>query len=220
MEVQAAEYGTRPCYGELATILLVGILHIVVELAYSGSAAITYNIAVSIAFLAYLIWRIRQTPGVLRAWGFRTDNLKAATLAQLRFVAVGILALIAFAFVTKSPGLPRTFWLTVALYPVWGIAQQFALQNLIARNIAGLLSRPLVIAVVAALLFAISHYPRLELVALTFLAGIFFTIIYRKYPNLWVVGTAHGLLGSMAFYIVLQEDPGAAIVGFLVGLRG
>jgi len=220
MQAQVAEYGTRPCYGELAAILLVGLLHIVVELVYSAGAAIAYNIAVSIAFLAYLIWRIRRTPGVVRAWGFRTDNVKAATVAQLHFVAVGILALIAYAFVTKSPGLPRTFWLTVALYPVWGIAQQFALQNLIARNVAGLLSRPLVIALVAASLFAISHYPRLGLVALTFLAGIFFTLVYRKYPNLWVVGTAHGLLGSMAFYIVLQEDPGAVIIGFLMGFRG
>jgi hypothetical protein len=32
-----------------------------------------------------------------------------------------------------------------------------------------------------------------------------------------VVGTAHGLLGSMAFYIVLREDPGAVILDFLVG---
>ena len=105
----------------------------------------------------------------------------------------------------------------MALYPVWGIAQQFALQNLIANNLSGFISKPLGIAVLAATLFALSHYPRLELVALTFVAGVFFTLIYRKNPNLWAVGIAHGLLGSMAFYIVLQEDPGAVIIGFLMG---
>ncbi len=210
-------YGSRPCYGELAAILLVGLGHIIIELGYSRTAATFYNIAVSIAFLGYLIWRTRRTPGVFRAWGFRTDNLIPAALAQLRFLAVGVVTLIGFALVAESPGLPKTFWLTVALYPVWGIAQQFALQNLIANNITGVLSRPIAIALVAALLFAVSHYPRLELAALTFVAGIFFTLIYRKLPNLWAVGTAHGLLGSMTFYIVLQEDPGAVIIDFLIG---
>jgi membrane protease YdiL (CAAX protease family) len=154
---------------------------------------------------------------VLRVWGFRTDNFREAALAQLRFLAVGIVVLLAYAVVTASPGLPSTFWLTVALYPLWGIAQQFALQNLIANNLTAFISKPFGIAVAAASLFALSHYPRLELVTLTFVAGIFFTLIYRKYPNLWAVGIAHGLLGSMAFYIVLEEDPGAVIIGFLTG---
>lgn len=215
--MQNDEYASRPCYGELFAILFAGLAHILIELGLSGYAASAYNVAVSIAFLVYLAWRIRRTPGVLRVWGFRTDNFRAASLAQLRFLAVGVVVLIAYAVVTASPGLPRTFWLTVALYPVWGIAQQFALQNLIANNLSALISKPLGIAVAAASLFAMSHYPRLELVGLTFVAGIFFTLIYRKYPNLWAVGIAHGLLGSMAFYIVLEEDPGAVIIGFLTG---
>jgi hypothetical protein len=210
------EYGSRPCYGELAAILLAGLGHILVELGFSGPAATFYNIAVSLSFLGYLVWRIRRTPSVFRVWGFRSDNLIPAAIAQLRFLAVAVGVLIALALFTELPGLPRTFWFTVALYPVWGIAQQFALQNLIANNITGMLSRPIAIVLVAALLFAISHYPRLELVALTFLAGTFFTLIYRKQPNLWAVGTAHGLLGSMTFYIVLQEDPGAVIINFLM----
>lgn len=209
------EYGGSPCYGELVAITLAGLAHIIVELGLSKVAATAYNVGVSMVFLAYLIWRIRRSPAALRVWGFRADNLVPAMLAQCAFVTIGFVVLVGLAVFTDLPGLPRTFWLTVALYPVWGIAQQFALQNLIARNIAGLLSGPLAIAAVAALLFAISHYPRLELVALTFVAGIIFTLIYRRFPNLWAVGTAHGLLGSMAFYIVLEEDPGAVIIDFL-----
>jgi len=117
---------------------------------------------------------------------------------------------------TNSPGLPRTFWLTIALYPIWGIAQQFALQNLIANNLVGVIANRISIALLAALIFALSHYPRLELIALSLAAGFFFTLIYRKFPNLWAVGTAHGLLGSMALYIVLREDPGAEIVKIFV----
>ena len=107
--------------------------------------------------------------------------------------------------------------MTVALYPVWGVAQQFALQNLIAKNLSYVLQSHLGLAVGASALFGVSHYPRLELVALTFVGGIFFTLVYRKFPNLWAVGIAHGVLGSLVVYIVLKEDPGTVILGYLTG---
>ena len=52
---------------------------------------------------------------------------------------------------------------------------------------------------------------------LTLLSGFFFTLIYRRLPNLWAVGIMHGILGSMAVHFVLGKDPGAAIWGFLTG---
>lgn len=205
-------YGSRPCYAELVAILAVGLGHIVLELSFSGTEATIYNVTVSLAFLGYLGWRLHKTQGVLRIWGFRGDNLWPALRAHLPFLGAGVLALAVFSLLTGAGGLPATFWLTVVLYPVWGIAQQFALQNLIANNLAGPLQTPISIAAAAALLFAASHYPRMELVVLTFVAGIFFTLAYRRHPNIWVVGTAHGLLGSMAFYVVLGEDPGGLII--------
>ena len=211
------EYGSRPCYGELVAIVLVGLVHILVEIGFSERLATACNVAVSIAFLGYLLWRIRRTIGVLRTWGLRRDNFWSAGLAQLRFMVVGVLAVIAVAAATKSLSLPVTFWLTVILYPAWGIAQQFALQNLIANNLTQMLTTPVALAVGSAALFAISHYPKMELVALTFVGGIFFTLIYRRNPNLWAVGIAHGVLGSLAFYLILQEDPGAAILTYLSG---
>jgi len=93
--------------------------------------------------------------------------------------ALGALVLIAYGAAAGSLSLPKTFWLTLALYPAWGIVQQFALQNLIARNLAGILRSPLGLASAAELLFGASHYPRLDLVALTLAAGVFFTLIYR-----------------------------------------
>jgi len=47
---------------------------------------------------------------------------------------------------------------------------------------------------------------------------LFFTPIYRRFPNLWAVGLAHGLLGALAFYLVLGEDPGADILQHLKNL--
>ena len=207
----------RPRYGELVAVLLAGLGHVIVEIGSSELVARGYNAVVSIAFVAYVAWRIPRTPGVLRTWGLRRDNFFPALRAHLGFVAVGASGLIVFAGIAGSLALPHTFWVTLALYPVWGLAQQFALQNLIARNLSAVLTAPAGLAIAAATLFALSHYPRLELVALTFVAGVVFTLIYRRYPNLWAVGIAHGTLGSLAVYLVLGEDPGAAIVAYLAG---
>ena len=94
--MQVDRYASRPCYGELFAILLAGLVHILVEVRFSDAFARAYNAGVSIAFVVYLVWRIRRTPGVLRIWGFRRDNFWPALRAQAWFVAVGVLAVLNF----------------------------------------------------------------------------------------------------------------------------
>jgi len=205
-------YGRRPSYSELLAVIAAGALHVVCELTISAFAGRVVNGVLVFAFAGYLIWRVSRDPVTLRRWGFRRDNLAPALIAHLGFALAGSLTLFAIGSIRGSLALPATFLVTLALYPLWGLAQQFALQNLIARNLAELRGS-LPIALLASLLFAASHFPRWELVALTFAAGVPFTLIYRRFPNLWAVGLAHGILGSLAFYLVLGEDPGAMILG-------
>ncbi len=206
--------------GELVAIVLAGTGHVLAELLVSPATGNLYNIGVSIAFVGYLGWKVRRTPGILRTWGMRRDNFGLAIRTQLLFGLVGAGVLIGVGAALGPLSLPWTFWGTLCLYPIWGVAQQFALQNLLARNIAGFMSGPAAVAVVSSALFGVSHYPRLELVVLTFVGGIFFTLIYRKFPNLWAVGIVHGILGSLAMYLVLKEDPLMMLLTYLSGLRG
>ena len=210
-------YATGPCYPELVAVVLAGLFHVVTEIVFSGAVARAYNFVVAGGFFVYLVWRARRSDGALRAWGMRTDNFGTALRAQLAFGVIGGLGLIGYGVLTDSLRFPPTFWLTLALYPIWGTAQQFALQSLLGRNLAGFLRRPVAVAVVASVLFAAAHYPQIELVVLTAAAGIPLTWIYRRHPNLWAVGIVHAILGSLAVYIVLGMDPGAAIVEFLTG---
>jgi membrane protease YdiL (CAAX protease family) len=218
---ETSAYGRAPCYPELIAIVAAGAGHVALELSVSATVARVYNVIVPVAAIAYLVWRFRRTEGVARVWGMRLDNFGRALSAHAAFGVAGAIVLLVYGAFAGTARLPATFWLTLGLYPVWGIAQQFALQNLIARNLTDLaqgpVTGPAVTALVAATLFAASHYPRIELVVLTFAAGIVFTLIYRRLPNLWAVGIVHGLLGSLAYYVVLGEDPGAVIVRFLSG---
>ena len=55
--------------------------------------------------------------------------------------------------------------------------------------------------------------------ALTLVAGLAFTWIYETYGNLWAVGIVHGLLGALAYYAVLGQNPGAELLGILGRIR-
>ena len=202
-------YTRSPCYPELAAIGLAGLVHIGLEVGISERAGLWFSAAAAMAFVGYLVWRARGGSAVRHMWGMRRDNFWSALRAQLVFGACGATVMIAYAATVGAVTLPWGFWLTLVLYPVWGTIQQFALQNLIARNVIGFVSHP--IAVAAAVLFATSHIPRWPLVALTLVSGFFFTLIYRRRPNLWAVGIVHGVLGSLAVYLVSGEDPGAVI---------
>lgn len=205
----------RPNAAQLIAVVLAGTLHVTSELFVSPFAARVVNGLLVAAFAIWVAWRVRRGGSeTLRGWGLRTDNFWPALGAQMAFAVASALFLAAIGVVLGTLSLPPTFLLTLAVYPLWGLAQQFALQNLIAGNLPERLGS-LGIALVAATLFAASHFPRWELMTLTFLGGVPFTLLYRRFPNLWAVALAHGLLGSLAFYLVLGEDPGTMILNAL-----
>lgn len=196
-------------------VVVAGALHVAAELFFSEAVALWVSAALVVGFLVHLGVRAGRHPGMLRAWGMRMDNFGDTIGPHLLFAAVGSAIVLWIGSTVGTISFPHTFWLTLLLYPIWGTAQQFALQNLLARNVYAFTPNILLVSIVASVLFGASHYPRLWLVALTAGAGFPFTIMYRRFPNLWAIGIAHGILGSLAVYAVLGEDPGAAILSTL-----
>ena len=208
---------SQPCYGELIAIIVAGGLHIATEATVSTTSARIFNLAVAIAFLIYIIWRASSARHILRIWGMQLTNFWPALKLQLVFGLPAMAFLVAYGNYSNLFPPPKTFWLAVILYPVWGIAQQFALQNLLARNLQTCVRPRAVRALLAAGLFGFAHVPLIPIVVLTFVGGFFLTWIYEHRPNLWAAGCVHGVLGAMAFYFVLGKDPGAQIWKFLCG---
>lgn len=208
---------SRPCYGELIAIIVAGGLHIVAEVAVSTTSARLFNLGVAIAFLIYIVWRAGSSRHVLHIWGMQWTNFWPALKLQLAFGLPAVAFLVAYGIYSNSFPPPQTFWLAVILYPVWGIAQQFALQNLLARNLQTFVRPRAVRALLAAGLFGLAHMPLIPIVVLTFFGGFFLTWIYERRPNLWAAGCVHGVLGAMAFYFVLGKDPGARVWEILFG---
>ena len=137
-----------PSKVELALVILTGVGRAAVEVAARGLKGDIgplnqpqnyYNLAACVLWGSYLVWRMVRTPGILREWGFRTGGFAAAFGAAILFAAVAVVPLLLYGrFMGRLP-LPRTFWLVLALYPLWGLAQQFALQDMVARNLRALI---------------------------------------------------------------------------------
>lgn len=177
--------------------------------------------------------RIAFIPLVITAWTLfiwkfaKTDRnfFKNAGLGLLGFKATALLCLV---FIIVSASLmfgyvklqhynianPNMF-IAMLLYPIWGIVQQFIVMNFVLNDLQKFKLNKFLIILVSALAFGLIHLPDVKLFAATFVAGLVFSAIYIKHQNLWPLGITHGLLASMLYYWVLNQDPIQQIINTL-----
>jgi len=211
----------QPNYYELLFLILTGVFHIIVELTWGGtkeesfnfgSIEYLYNASAVMLWSIYLIWRMKKMKGILKLWGFRSDNFISAMRPCSIFAILAMIILFIYGWVAGYLPMPSSFWIILILYPIWGIAQQFALQVLIGRNLQYIIKSLPIRVIIIASLFSASHFPNFCLMALGFPLGIATTIIYNRHPNLWAIGIIHGILGALAYYLVLGQDPTTEIL--------
>jgi hypothetical protein len=196
---------------EVLALLLTGTLHVIFETFLH--AKIFFVPVAAALWLAYLGRRIAREEGVLREWGFRRDNLgEACRLAAL----VGLPCLVFLCILSVALGnrlLQPSLVPLLLLYPIWGLAQQFLLQALLAANVRRLSGSAALATALAAVLFGLVHVPDWTLCGLTCGLALLIVPLYCRVPNLWPLGVLHGWLGSITYIGVLGADPWAAFLG-------
>lgn len=203
---------------EFAAAIITGAGHVAIELTMrdrvfaSISAQYIFNIVAAALWSVYILWRAAKTPSFLMEAGFRREGFLDTFRVGTPVAASLLLLPAGYAFIMGRLALPPAFWITIGLYPLWGIAQQFALQVLVTTPLKGIVPDIRWRVAASAALFSASHYPNTELVGLTLVAGVLFTALYENYRNLWAVGILHGIMGSAAYYWVLGDDPGMAVL--------
>jgi len=171
-----------------------------------------------ISWASYIIYRNRTKTGIIKYWGFRTDNFKTVLRKVLPF---GLFSLIAFICIGLYQDTINITWHIIPiliLYPIWGIIQQFLLIALTAGNMQDLKGQNLnkgIIILFSALLFASVHYPFVWLIIGTFILALFYGLIYLSERNIFVLGLFHGWLGGLFYYTVLDRDPFLEMFGKL-----
>jgi hypothetical protein len=153
-----------------------------------------------------------------RDLGFRLDNFLSSAKFVFSIVIPAALVIILVGWLTGlfharpiiGHLVPR-----LVLLPLMGIAQQYALLGFYYRRFDGVLpGGPLPILATAGL-FSFFHLPNPFLMVATFVAGVMACYFYRKAPNLYVIGLAHGLMSA----VVESSLHGLTTVGMKVGLR-
>jgi hypothetical protein len=160
-----------------------------------------------IAAGAYVIYVIRRRPHSWRELGFRRDTLVSGLLPISLCTALAAAALVAFAAAKHRLVWQPAMLVLLALYPVWALAQQFAFQGLLHRGLSVLVRSPLLQVLLTALAFAAVHVGSSLLLVLAFAAGIMWSILYRRWPNLWLLAASHSILAALAYPLVLQDAP-------------
>ena len=137
-----------------------------------------------------------------RELGIRLDNWRSAVLNVLYWMAVPLLALLAIGAAMHTwhfPSLARAVG-SLSWLLVWGTAQQYGLLCFFYRRQRELFESSAAASVAAGALFSIFHLPNPFLMAVTLVAGFIACEIYRRQPNLFVMGAMHALTSFTLYY--------------------
>ena len=140
----------------------------------------------------------RESP---RDLGLRLDNVLPSARDVGIFTAFGAAVVVGLGWLLGSgPRLTAEHVVDFLLYPLWGLAQQFAMQSFTYRRLRQGLGGSVLPAALAALLFAAVHYPNLALAATTFLGGIGWCLLFQRRANLFTLAISHGWLAVLLRY--------------------
>jgi membrane protease YdiL (CAAX protease family) len=70
-----------------------------------------------------------------------------------------------------------------------------------------LVRAPVLQVLITAAAFACVHFGNPGLMVLTFLGGIVWSVLYRRWPNLWLLAGSHTVLAALAYPLVLADAP-------------
>lgn len=160
-----------------------------------------------VALLAALVVGHLQRRESLRDVGFRLDTVVKASTLLVPLAAVVIALTVFVGHASGSARLPSlsTAMIDVGKLAVFGLAQQYLLLGFFYRRLAEALPDPSLSLLATATVFALFHLPNPFLTAVTFFAGLIAVMVYRRAPNLWVIGIVHGMI-SYCLYCSLAPE--------------
>jgi len=198
----------RPASMVRLAALLLAAFYLPPLLIVLGVIPFAYRFVVLLAVAAALglLALLRGTPAA--ELGFRTDNLKPALAANAALVLLVGLALLA-AFALGLIRHPRTvdWWRFAPFYVLISCpAQEFACRGFLfsemgRRGIAGAGSQVAISAFTYAFLHIVYRNWLAFLAPLTI--GIVWSLLYRRYPNLWGLTLSHAVVGLISIAVGL-----------------
>jgi len=178
--------------GEMTSLLAIGLVFSFIMLAVwipQGRFSSVVNLSAALAVVAVSM-RGRYSAhelGLTRPTSGAMVTLIVGVLVVLLIACIGVFA--------SKLGPPQLFpWHKAWQYAIWALVQEFILQSVFYVRLESVFGSGRA-APLAAFLFAIAHLPSPLLTALSFLGGLLFCEIFRRYRNVFPLGVVHAALG-------------------------
>jgi hypothetical protein len=163
--------------------------------------------AIVLALLGHGVWTWHRGLEGPRDLGLRTDNLRVAAGPILSFTVLVATLEVVVAVATGRPSVPRELLVLLPVYPLWGVAQELVVQGIIHRRLLVLWPSRWGAITLTALVFGLLHVADLRLLVLTTAVGVGWSWLFSRWPNVWLLGLSHGVLASLAYPLLLGQDP-------------
>lgn len=183
---------------------------------WQGSFAGDFGVCLAL-FVAIALSSHRRRGETARDLGFRLDNLQKSARLVFSVVAPVVVLMVAAGLIlglNREPPVPR-LWTRVILMPLFGVTQEYALLGFYLQRFEEVLPGRWLPVLASAAVFTSLHAPNSILMGLTLVVSLGACWLYRRAPNLWVLGLAHGLL-SITVAMFLAK---LLVVGLKVGPR-
>lgn len=168
-----------------------------------------YIAGIGIFWLGYVVIRIKNNKEQPALWGVRKEGFWPSMFFLIPFIVISILVCLVYAGVNNNLYFSWRILPVLALYPLWGIIQQFLMLGIISQNLGRLNSikgNRYGIVLIVSVLFSLMHFPDFLLMIFTFCLEILFITVYFKWKNLWAIGIAHGWIATFLLYYVLERS--------------
>lgn len=151
------------------------------------------NTVVSLAAAFVILWFTARGRYSVRELGLAQPVSGVAMMLVPGIFMVATIVVAGVVLHRLGPAQPVP-WKRAWQYAVWALQQEFILQSFFYVRLESLLgSRRAVWG--AALLFCIAHLPSPLLTLLSFIGGLLFCEMFRRYRNIFPLGVVHAILG-------------------------
>jgi hypothetical protein len=157
-----------------------------------------------IAILALIVASHVRKRESLRKLGFEWNMPRDSTRL---WMVLGLIAVVMLAIGLMLHTIRQVSWqgacLSLLLYCIWGLVQQYLLNGYFVNRFSDFLPRHThAVPILAAICFSLVHLPNWFLIIVTLAGGYVCARVYLHNRNLYFLGLAHGVIGFLIYLAV------------------
>ena len=146
----------------------------------------------------------------LKNWVSALIILKTLILSVFIFSALGAIVLAGIRFKAKKFKILSWFFSLSTVYLLFGIVQQIFFQAVFTDTLRYLVDDVSLVIIFSSVFYSSFHWnwdaKGIRFGLITLMSGVVWSVLYLKSPNIFLLGLSHGILASLYYFIVYEDN--------------